>query len=133
MAINEYSWASIISSARSSLTVRRNAPFNRLNAWTGCLRSWLAAARNALRSKLFNRVIARMEGEIDLEGVKDAVAAATGAEVVKVRRGAIGMLSFQFRETDPPRDKAAQDLLVEKLQAMGTFKSVEGEKVFTAK
>jgi hypothetical protein len=85
-----------------------------------------------LQAAIYNRVLARADGPVDVEELKAAIAKATGAEVEHIRKGALGLLSIRFAPTDPPRDAEAQKKLVQAVQGMNRLRSVEAEKLMKA-
>jgi len=84
---------------------------------------------NPLQAVIYNQLLARSEGNVDIEALSARIEEKTGAKVKSIRKGALGLLQITFEEIDPPRDQNAQKALVEKIKHMRDFKSVEVERL----
>ncbi len=94
------------------------------------------AAREAPRTAfIYNRVLAKLAdpAAVDVERLRAAVEARTGAKVKQIKRGPLGLLSIVFEDVTPARGEAEQRALVDKLKGMQELRYAEPERLLQAR
>jgi hypothetical protein len=88
----------------------------------------------AIRQAIYNRVLGRLKAPegFDEGALRDALEERTGARVLEIRPGPMGLVSVGFEPTDPPRDAEAQRALVEAVGTLEDFAYAEPERLMKA-
>ena len=83
-------------------------------------------------SSVFDRVLLKLKDAHDLDTLAAHAEQLTGAKVQAARKSVASYALVTFAPTTPPRDAAAQKLLVDALVASGAFSAVEGDRMMKA-
>jgi hypothetical protein len=91
-------------------------------------------AADPLQGTVFNRLLVKAKGrDVNAGVVEELAERITGQPVERCRKTGVSFWLVQFAPTSPPRDRAAQQKLIQQLQASGEFAIVEGDQVVTLK
>jgi len=86
----------------------------------------------SMEPTVFDRVLVKTKEAMEPDTVKAIVARAAGAGVRTVRKSAANYILVVFEPSTPPRDKAAQSALVEKVLSLPEVSAAEGDKMMKA-
>jgi hypothetical protein len=91
-------------------------------------------AADPLQGTVFNRLLVKAKArDVNAGVVEELAERITGQPVDRCRKTGVSFWLVQFAPTSPPRDRAAQQKLIQQLQASGEFAIVEGDQVVTLK